>query len=111
MKSQNNIFCVNFTGAFLYSGTVSLYFSPSLCRATRIKLHHSQGFLVCLTSQYTQQHDPVSEDAGKLLLQEMTVDFAAEGLPPLADQREPHIRKYEVFITKIQHFLKLLLVS
>lgn len=56
MKSKNNIFCVNFTGAFLYSGTVFLYFSPSLCRATRIKVHHSQGLLVCLKSQHTQQH-------------------------------------------------------
>lgn len=57
IKSKNNIFCVNFTGAFLYSGTVylslfSLY--PSLCRAIRIKIHHSQGLLSCPNSQFSQ---------------------------------------------------------
>lgn len=114
MKSQTNIFCVNFTGAFLYSGTVSLYFSPSLCRATRIKLHHSQGLLVYLTSQHTAacfHGDPVSDDAGRLLfLQEMTMVLRLKFSQPLATERKPRIGKYEVFITEIEPFQKFLLV-
>lgn len=95
MKSQNNIFCVNFTGAFLYSGTVSLYFSPSLCRATRIKLHHSQGFaglshVTTHTAGCVPLHvtgDPVLHGAGRFLsLQETALFLWTEVIPPLPDR-------------------------
>lgn len=113
MKSQN-IFCVNFTGAFLYSGTVSLYFSPSLCRATRIKLHHSQGFsgLSNITthkagrSHFTWWRCCFTRGCMIIVFTGNDRVSAAEGIPPLL-HREPHIGKYEVFIREIKVLLKL----
>lgn len=110
MKSQNNIFCVNFTGAFLYSGTVSLYFFPSLCRATRIKLHHSQGFagLSHVTTHTAGcaplyvTGDPVSRGAGRFLSFQETALFLGLKLSHLCPtEKEPCNGEWEVLSTEV----------